>query len=112
MKPLREDVGGGMVLGLQDAVKPVSEAMQNLAGKAKAAISVNASGTISAMKAQAAGYTSAMVPAMAGAGGSTSYGDINIYIDKVNNGNGRDVETMARELEFFRRQQASGKGGK
>lgn len=39
-----------------------------------------------------------------------SYGDINLYIDTVNNGNDRDVRRMATELEFFRRQQSAAKG--
>lgn len=51
--------------------------------------------------------------AMAGAGNqSYSYGDINLYIDRVDNGNGRSIETLAKELEFYRRQQSSGKGGR
>lgn len=41
-----------------------------------------------------------------------SYGGISIFIDRVDNGNGRNVETLAKELEFYRRQQTSGKGGK
>lgn len=40
-----------------------------------------------------------------------TYGDIHLYIDKVNNGNGRTIETLARELEFLRRQQTAAKGG-
>lgn len=43
---------------------------------------------------------------------SYSYGDINLYIDRVDNGNGRTIETMAKELEFYRRQQTAGKGGR
>lgn len=43
---------------------------------------------------------------------SYAYGDINIYVDRIDNGNGRSVETFARELEFFRRQQSTRKGGK
>ena len=42
---------------------------------------------------------------------SYSYGDINLYIDRVDNGNGRSVETLARELEFLRRRQTAAKGG-
>jgi len=55
-----------------------------------------------------------LVPAMAGANNSRSYsyGDINLFIDRVDNGNGRNIETLARELEFYRRQQAGGRGGK
>ena len=57
----------------------------------------------------------AVAPAMATAGASTtysrSYGDIVLYIDTVNNGNGRDVQTLAEELEFFRRNQDAGRGG-
>lgn len=43
---------------------------------------------------------------------SYAYGDININVDRIDNGNGRSVETFARELEFFRRQQSTRKGGK
>lgn len=51
--------------------------------------------------------------AFAGAGNQTySYGDINLFIDRVDNGNGRNIETLARELEFYRRQQTGGRGGK
>ena len=55
-----------------------------------------------------------LVPAMAGANNSRSYsyGNINLYIDKVNNGNHRDAEILAKELEFYRRQQTGGRGGK
>ena len=51
--------------------------------------------------------------AIAGAGNqSVSYGDINVFIDRVDNGNGRNIEIMAKELEFYRRQQTSGRGGR
>ena len=56
--------------------------------------------------------------AAAGAGGgmnnsrSYAYGDIVLNIAKVENSNGRTVETLARELEFIRRQQATAKGGR
>ena len=55
-----------------------------------------------------------VLPAVAGTSNSRSYtyGDINLYIDKVNNGNHRDVEILAKELEFYRRQQTGGRGGK
>ncbi len=44
-------------------------------------------------------------------GRNYTYGDINLYIDKVNNADGRDVQRMAQELEFFRRQQSAARGG-
>ena len=56
--------------------------------------------------------------AVAGAGGgmnnsrSYAYGDIVLNIAKVENSNGRNVETLAKELEFIRRQQATAKGGR
>ena len=56
--------------------------------------------------------------AIVGAGGgmnnsrSYAYGDIVLNIAKVENSNGRTVETLARELEFIRRQQATAKGGR
>lgn len=56
--------------------------------------------------------------AVAGAGGgmnnsrSYAYGDIVLNIAKVENSNGRTVETLAKELEFIRRQQATAKGGR
>lgn len=43
---------------------------------------------------------------------SYSYGDINFYVERIDNGSGRSAETLAREIEFIRRQQATGKGGK
>lgn len=53
-----------------------------------------------------------MAAASGAAGGrSYTYGDINLYIDTVNNANGRDVQRLATELEFYRRQQAAGRGG-
>lgn len=51
--------------------------------------------------------------AMAGAAGTTNnytHGGINVYVNTVNNGNGRDTETMARELDFLTRQTAWGRG--
>ena len=68
-----------------------------------------------------AGGMQQVVPSPAGVSGgvtqnnnsrSYAYGDINIYVDRIDNGNGRSVETFARELEFFRRQQSTRKGGK
>lgn len=52
-------------------------------------------------------------PALAAAGGASSYsyGDIVLHIGNVNNANGRDVQTIAEELEFYRRQQTIGRGG-
>lgn len=44
-------------------------------------------------------------------GRNYSYGDINLYINTVNNANDRDVYRMAAELEFFRRQQSAARGG-
>lgn len=68
-----------------------------------------------------AGGMQQVVPSQTGVSGSVTqnnnsrsyaYGDINIYVDRIDNGNGRSVETFARELEFFRRQQSTRKGGK
>jgi hypothetical protein len=68
-----------------------------------------------------AGGMQQVVPSPTGVSGSVTqnnnsrsyaYGDINIYVDRIDNGNGRSVETFARELEFFRRQQSTRKGGK
>ena len=47
----------------------------------------------------------------AAGGRNYTYGDINLYIDKVNNADGRDVQRMMREMEFFRRQQSAARGG-
>lgn len=48
-----------------------------------------------------------------GAGTTNNYthGGINVYVDTVNNGNGRDTETLARELDFLTKQIAWGRGG-
>lgn len=68
-----------------------------------------------------AGGMQQVVPSPAGVSGSVTqnnnsrsyaYGDIHIHVDRIDNGNGRSVETFARELEFFRRQQSTRKGGK
>ena len=68
-----------------------------------------------------AGGMQQVVPSPTGVSGSVTqnnnsrsyaYGDINIYVDRIDNGNGRSVETFARELEFFRRQHSTRKGGK
>lgn len=65
-----------------------------------------------------AGGMQQVVPSPTGVSGSVTqnnnsrsyaYGDINIYVDRIDNGNGRSVETFARELEFFRRQQSTRK---
>lgn len=53
------------------------------------------------MAAESAGVTG---------GRNYSYGDINVYVDTINNANGRDVQTLATELEFFRRQQSAARG--
>lgn len=47
-----------------------------------------------------------------GVSNSYNYGGISLFIDTVNNGNGRDTQIMAQELEFVRRQQVMAKGGK
>ncbi len=44
-------------------------------------------------------------------GRNYTYGDINVHVDTINNANGRDVQTLATELEFFRRQQSAARGG-
>ena len=49
--------------------------------------------------------------AMAGNASNYAYGDIVLNIGTVNNANGRDVQTIAQELEFYRRQQTTGRGG-
>lgn len=57
--------------------------------------------------------TATMTPRMAMAGGVTNtytYGDFHLHVGTVNNGNGRDVERLARELDFSLRQKAAGKG--
>ncbi len=53
----------------------------------------------------------AMEGSQAGGGRNYSYGDINVYVDTINNANDRDVQTLATELEFFRRQQSAARGG-
>ena len=47
----------------------------------------------------------------AAGGRNYTYGDINVHVDTVNNANSRDVQTLATELEFFRRQQSAARGG-
>lgn len=60
-------------------------------------------------------YPDSRQPAFAGAADNSrsySYGDIILNIERVDNGNGRDIQTLARELEFYRRQQHNGRGGR
>lgn len=55
--------------------------------------------------------TPRVATAAAGVSNSRSYafGDINIHIDKISSE--REAKTLAREIEFIRRQEAAGKGG-
>lgn len=57
-------------------------------------------------------YAGAGVGSISNARNYSYGGDIVLNIARVDNGNGRNIETLARELEFFRRQQSAQKGGK
>lgn len=79
-------------------------------------------GWISRMKSVTKNIQSSMAditktPSLSLAGGgngiskSYSFGDTNVYVGTVNNGNGRDTKILAQELEFERRMQLNATGG-
>ena len=90
------EIGGYMAAGLdtgwtekmQDINRSISNSLAGIASPPRMAESAGAAG-----------------------GRNYTYGDINLYIDKVNNADGRDVQRMMREMEFFRRQQSAARGG-
>lgn len=89
------EIGGYMASGLdvgwtkkmRDINRSISGSLASIASPPRAAESAGATG-----------------------GRNYSYGDINLYIDTVNNANGRDTRTLATELEFWRRQQSAARG--
>lgn len=89
------EIGGYMAYGLdvgwtekmRDINRSISGSLASIASLPKAAENVGAAG-----------------------GRNYTYGDINLYIDKVNNADGRDVQRMMREMEFIRRQQSAARG--
>lgn len=93
------EIGGYMAQGLDQGwksqMKNLEKSMQS-SMKTLSAIPDVSSSRFSLSPKESAAYT---------------YGDINLYIDKVENSNGRDVETLARELEFLRRRRDMAKGG-
>ena len=138
---LMEGVAKGVRDGQSDVVNAIAEVLAAAVRAARAAMDINSpSGVyeeiggymaegvgidwIKKLKKLSSIITGGMqqvVPSPAGVSGSVTqnhnsrsyaYGDINIYVDRIDNGNGRSVETFARELEFFRRQQSTRKGGK
>lgn len=92
------EIGGYMAAGLDEGWQEKMKITSNNISRSLAAVSAPP------MTLQRSG--------IAGNGSPTyTYGDINVYVDTVNNGNGRDVQRIATELEFYRRQQDTGKGG-
>lgn len=89
------EIGGYMASGLD---KGWTDRMADISRSISGSLASIASPPVAAQGAQAAGNR------------NYSYGDINLYIDTVNNGNDRDVRRMATELEFFRRQQSMARG--
>lgn len=81
------DVVEGMKSRMQNSLRSVSESMASVVS------------------------TPRVATAAAGVSNSHSYafGDINIHIDKISSE--REAKTLAREIEFIRRQEAAGKGG-
>lgn len=134
---LMKGVEHGVKNGQSGVVNTIVRVLQAAVAAAKAAMSIHSPSAVyaeiggymaeglgvgwsSEMKKVSKTITGSMVaiattPAVATAGTSAtysrSYGDINLYIDTVNNGNGRDVQTIAEELEFIRRNQDAGRGG-
>lgn len=138
---LMEGVAKGVRDGQSGVVNAIAEVLAAAVRAARAAMDINSPsgvyeeiggymaegvgvGWIKKLKKLSSIITGGMqqvVPSLAGVSGSVTqnnnsrsyaYGDINIYVDRIDNGNGRSVETFARELEFFRRQQSTRKGGK
>lgn len=81
------DVVEGMKSRMQNSLRSVSDSMASVVS------------------------TPRVATAAAGISNSHSYafGDINIHIDKISSE--REAKTLAREIEFIRRQEAAGKGG-
>lgn len=138
---LMEGVAKGVRDGQSGVVNAIAEVLAAAVQAARAAMDINSPsgvyeeiggymaegvgvGWIKKLKKLSSIITGGMqqvVPSPAGVSGgvtqnnnnrSYAYGDIHIYVDRIDNGNGRSVETFARELEFFRRQQSTRKGGK
>lgn len=138
---LMEGVAKGVRDGQSGVVNAIAEVLAAAVRAARASMDINSPsgvyeeiggymaegvgvGWIKKLKKLSSVITGGMqqvVPSPAGVSGSVmqnnnsrsyAYGDINIYVDRIDNGNGRSVETFARELEFFRRQQSTRKGGK
>ena len=138
---LMEGVAKGVRDGQSGVVNAIAEVLAAAVRAARAAMDINSPsgvyeeiggymaegvgvGWIKKLKKLSSIITGGMqqvVPSPAGVSGSVTqnnnsrsyaYGDIHIHVDRIDNGNGRSVETFARELEFFRRQQSTRKGGK
>ena len=138
---LMEGVAKGVRDGQSGVVNAIAEVLAAAVRAARAAMDINIPsgvyeeiggymaegvgvGWIKKLKKLSSIITGGMqqvVPSPAGVSGSVTqnnnsrsyaYGDIHIHVDRIDNGNGRSVETFARELEFFRRQQSTRKGGK
>ena len=138
---LMEGVAKGVRDGQSGVVNAIAEVLAAAVRAARAAMDINSPsgvyeeiggymaegvgvGWIKKLKKLSSIITGGMqqvVPSPAGVSGSVTqnnnsrsyaYGDIHIHVDRIDNGNGRTVETFARELEFFRRQQSTRKGGK
>ncbi|MFR4563774.1 MAG: hypothetical protein ACLT5O_04435, partial [Anaerotignum sp.] len=138
---LMEGVAKGVRDGQSVVVNAIAEVLAAAVQAARAAMDINSPsgvyeeiggymaegvgvGWIKKLKKLSSIITGGMqqvVPSLAGVSGSVThnnnsrsyaYGDIHIHVDRIDNGNGRSVETFARELEFFRRQQSTRKGGK
>lgn len=138
---LMEGVAKGVRDGQSGVVNAIAEVLAAAVRAARAAMDINSPsgvyeeiggymaegvgvGWIKKLKKLSSIITGGMqqvVPSLAGVSGSVTqnnnsrsyaYGDIHIHVDRIDNGNGRSVETFARELEFFRRQQSTRKGGK
>lgn len=138
---LMEGVAKGVRDGQSGVVNAIAEVLAAAVRAARAAMDINSPsgvyeeiggymaegvgvGWIKKLKKLSSIITGGMqqvVPSLAGVSSgvtqnnnsrSYAYGDIHIYVDRIDNGSGRSVETFARELEFFRRQQSTRKGGK
>ena len=138
---LMEGVAKGVRDGKSGVVNAIAEVLAAAVRAARAAMDINSPsgvyeeiggymaegvgvGWIKKLKKLSSIITGGMqqvVPSLAGVSSgvtqnnnsrSYAYGDIHIYVDRIDNGSGRSVETFARELEFFRRQQSTRKGGK
>lgn len=106
------DVAGNVLKGIVNKFQSDTSAA-TAAGNVVEGIKNRMQNSLRSVGDSMASVVSAPRVATAAAGVSSShsyaFGDINIHIDKISSE--REAKTLAREIEFIRRQEAAGKGG-